>query len=201
MIGIDPFDQPDVEDAKIQTRQLIEAYEKSGALAPEKAFFEDDDVALFAPLPIEGGNLAALLKAHFASARAGNYAGFLVYCERNAADEALVEQMRVAVRDTKKVATIAGFGPRFLHSTGQAYKGGPKTGAVPGDHPRRRPPTSRSRATGELRHRPARAGARRSRRARLARPARAARASEEREDRARAAGPGVEDGPRGLIGK
>ncbi|HLZ79641.1 MAG TPA: bifunctional transaldolase/phosoglucose isomerase [Sphingomonas sp.] len=128
MIGIDPFDQPDVEDAKIQTRQLIEAYEKTGALSPETAFFEDDDFALFGPQPIEGGNLAAILKAHFAPARAGNYAGFLVYCERNAADEALVEQMRVAVRDKKKVATVAGFGPRFLHSTGQAYKGGPRTG-------------------------------------------------------------------------
>ena len=128
LIDIDPFDQPDVEDAKIQTRQLIEAYEKTGALAPEKAFFEDGDFAFYAPSPIDGGNPAAILKAHFASARAGNYAGFLVYCERNAADEAVVEQMRVAVRDKKKVATIAGFGPRFLHSTGQAYKGGPKTG-------------------------------------------------------------------------
>jgi transaldolase/glucose-6-phosphate isomerase len=128
VIGIDPFDQPDVEDAKIQTRQLIEAYEQSGHLAPEKAFYEDSDFAFFAPSPIEGGNAAAILKAHFAPARAGNYAGFLVYCERNAAHEALVEQMRVRVRDAKKVATIAGFGPRFLHSTGQAYKGGPKTG-------------------------------------------------------------------------
>ena len=128
VIGIHPFDQPDVEDAKIQTRQLIEAYEKSGALSPETAFFEDGDFAFFAPSTIEGGDAVAILKTHFASAKAGDYAGFLVYCERNAADEALVEQMRVAVRDAKRVATVAGFGPRFLHSTGQAYKGGPKTG-------------------------------------------------------------------------
>ncbi len=128
VIGIDPFDQPDVEDAKIQTRQLIEAYEKSGQLAPETAFFEDGDFAFFAPKPVEGGDAAAIIKAHFASAKAGDYAGFLVYCERNAANEAVVERIRVAVRDARKIATVAGFGPRFLHSTGQAYKGGPKTG-------------------------------------------------------------------------
>ncbi len=128
VIGINPFDQPDVEDAKIQTRQLIEAYEKTGQLAPANAFFEDGDFAFFAPKPVEGGDAAAILKAHFASAKAGDYAGFLVYCERNAANEAVVEQMRVAARDTSKLATVAGFGPRFLHSTGQAYKGGPKTG-------------------------------------------------------------------------
>jgi transaldolase / glucose-6-phosphate isomerase len=128
VIGIDPFDQPDVEDAKIQTRQLIEAYETSGALAPETAFFEDGDFAFFAPAKIEGDDAAAILKAHFASAKAGDYAGFLVYCERNAAHEALIERMREGLRDAKAVATVAGFGPRFLHSTGQAYKGGPKTG-------------------------------------------------------------------------
>ena len=128
VIGIDPFDQPDVEDAKILTRQLIEAYEKSGELKPETAFFEDADFAFFAPAKMEGGDAAAILKTYFASAKAGDYAGFLAYCERNAEREAEIAAMRVAVRDAKKVATIAGFGPRFLHSTGQVYKGGPKTG-------------------------------------------------------------------------
>jgi len=128
VIGIHPFDQPDVEDAKIQTRQLIEAYEQSGALSPETAFFEDGDFAFFAPKAIEGGDAAAILKAHFATAKAGDYAGFLVYCERDATNEAVIEGMRVAVRNAKHVATVAGFGPRFLHSTGQAYKGGPRTG-------------------------------------------------------------------------
>ena len=128
VIGIDPFDQPDVEDAKIQTRDLIGEYEKSGQLAPEEAFFEDGDFAFFAPEPVAGDDAAAILKAHFASAKSGDYAGFLVYCERNAEHEAVVEAMRVVVRDTHKIATVAGFGPRFLHSTGQAYKGGPKTG-------------------------------------------------------------------------
>ncbi|MET0271235.1 MAG: transaldolase, partial [Sphingomonas sp.] len=72
---------------------------------------------------------AALLQLHFASLKPGDYAGFLAYVERDDANEALIADMRVAVRDAKDVATVAGFGPRFLHSTGQAYKGGPVTGA------------------------------------------------------------------------
>jgi len=128
IIGIDPFDQPDVEDAKIQTRELIEAYEKSGSLKPETPFYEDGDFAFFAPGKVEGGDAAAILKAHLSTAQAGDYVGFLAYIERNEAHEAAIEAMRVDVRDAKTVATVAGFGPRFLHSTGQAYKGGPKEG-------------------------------------------------------------------------
>ncbi|WP_298689811.1 bifunctional transaldolase/phosoglucose isomerase [uncultured Sphingomonas sp.] len=128
VIGIDPFDQPDVEDAKIQTRQLIDKYEESGQLEPETAFFEDSDFAFFAPSAIAGDDATAILKAHFGTAKPKDYAGFLVYCERNAAHEAAIEAMRVKVRDTHTIATVAGFGPRFLHSTGQAYKGGPKEG-------------------------------------------------------------------------
>jgi transaldolase/glucose-6-phosphate isomerase len=128
LIGIDPFDQPDVEDAKIQTKQLIGEYEKSGSLAPETAFFEDGDFAFFAPEAVEGSDATAILKSVLGTAKAGDYVGFLLYIERNAAHEAEVERVRVKVRDAKKVATIAGFGPRFLHSTGQAYKGGPKSG-------------------------------------------------------------------------
>jgi transaldolase/glucose-6-phosphate isomerase len=128
IIGIDPFDQPDVEDAKIQTRELIEAYEKSGSLKPETPFYEDGDFAFFAPAKIEGGDATAILKTHLSSAKPGDYVGFLAYIERNADHEATIEAMRVAVRDAKTVATVAGFGPRFLHSTGQAYKGGPKEG-------------------------------------------------------------------------
>jgi transaldolase/glucose-6-phosphate isomerase len=130
VIGIDPFDQPDVEDAKVKTRELVDAYEKSGSLAPETAFHEDGELAFFAPGdhgfaptdPVE------ILRTHFASLEAGNYFGFLAYIERNDEHEAAIARMREAVVKAKGVATVAGFGPRFLHSTGQAYKGGPKTG-------------------------------------------------------------------------
>jgi transaldolase/glucose-6-phosphate isomerase len=131
VIGIDPFDQPDVEDAKIATRKLVDAYEASGALEPEKAAAQNDDFAVFLAGEDEFAptDPAELLRLHFASLAPGNYAGFLAYIERNEADAAAIAAMRVAVRDATAVATVAGFGPRFLHSTGQAYKGGPATGA------------------------------------------------------------------------
>ena len=130
VIGIDPFDQPDVEDAKIKTRELVDAYEASGSLAPETPFYEDDAIALFAPgdHSFAATDLAHVLRAHFASANPGDYVGFLAYVERNAAHEAAIARMRQAVVEARNVATVAGFGPRFLHSTGQAYKGGPKNG-------------------------------------------------------------------------
>jgi transaldolase/glucose-6-phosphate isomerase len=130
VIGIDPFDQPDVEDAKIKTRELVDAYEASGSLAPETAFHEDAEIAFFAPGEHEFAptDPVEILRTHFASADPGDYVGFLVYHERNDAHEAAVARMRDAVVQARGVATVAGFGPRFLHSTGQAYKGGPKSG-------------------------------------------------------------------------
>ncbi len=131
VIGINPFDQPDVEAAKVATRKLVDAYEASGLLEPETPVAQDADFALFQPAreaharddPIE------LLRQHFGGLGAGDYAGFLAYIERNDANAAAIADMRVAVRDARTVATVAGFGPRFLHSTGQAYKGGPATGS------------------------------------------------------------------------
>nr|WP_315383667.1 bifunctional transaldolase/phosoglucose isomerase [uncultured Sphingomonas sp.] len=129
VIGIDPFDQPDVEDAKVATRKLVDAYEASGALDPEQPVAENADFALYASKGQSlAGSPASLLADHFGGLVSGDYAGFLAYIERNDADTAALTAMRVAVRDAKQVATVAGFGPRFLHSTGQAYKGGPSGG-------------------------------------------------------------------------
>jgi transaldolase/glucose-6-phosphate isomerase len=128
VIGIDPFNQPDVEAAKISTRKLIDAYEASGALEPETPVAGTADFSVFAA---EGSGMSAaeLLRRHFAALGANDYAGFLAYIERDVANAKYITGIRAAVRDAKRVATVAGFGPRFLHSTGQAYKGGPATGA------------------------------------------------------------------------
>jgi transaldolase / glucose-6-phosphate isomerase len=129
VIGIDPFDQPDVEDAKIATRELIDKYEESGALAPETPFHQDAAMAFSAPGEASSGaDPVEILRSHFAKVSPGDYVGFLVYLERNDAHEAAIARMRGEVVHAKHVATVAGFGPRFLHSTGQAYKGGPKSG-------------------------------------------------------------------------
>jgi transaldolase/glucose-6-phosphate isomerase len=131
VIGIDPFDQPDVEDAKLATRKLVDAYEASGTLQPETPIGETDDFAIYAPShgKPEPADPSALLARHFAGLSSGDYVGFLAYIERDPGNEAAITRMRIAVRAACGVATVAGFGPRFLHSTGQAYKGGPGGGA------------------------------------------------------------------------
>jgi transaldolase / glucose-6-phosphate isomerase len=135
IIGINPFDQPDVEASKIKTRELTAAYEKSGSLPAEKALFEERGIKIFADpkngealAKESGGTLAGWLKAHLSRLHAGDYCGLLAYIERNKAHRDVLQDIRVLIRDRKKVATCVGFGPRFLHSTGQAYKGGPNSG-------------------------------------------------------------------------
>jgi transaldolase / glucose-6-phosphate isomerase len=133
LLGIDPFDQPDVEASKNKTRELTSAYERSGQLPPEAALFEGGGLTLFADeknrKAIEkASTLVECLAAHFGRIREGDYCALLAYVERNARHHAALQDIRVLIRDRKRVATCLGFGPRFLHSTGQAYKGGPNTG-------------------------------------------------------------------------
>ncbi len=128
ILGINAFNQPDVEASKIATRNLTNEYEQKGSLPPEKPFFSADGVSLFANDAIRGDSLASILKTHLNRIGKGDYFALLAYIEMNDAHEAASQSMRTAVRDKKKSATVLGFGPRFLHSTGQAYKGGPNTG-------------------------------------------------------------------------
>ncbi|MGH7022904.1 MAG: hypothetical protein ACREEB_04835, partial [Caulobacteraceae bacterium] len=131
VIGIDPFDQPDVEASKVKARELTDAYEKGEAPAKAKPLFAEDGVAVYADgadLKPAEQDLEAFLEAHFARAGEGDYVGLLAWIERNAAHTAALEAMRARIRDKLKTATVLGFGPRFLHSTGQAYKGGPNSG-------------------------------------------------------------------------
>jgi transaldolase / glucose-6-phosphate isomerase len=141
ILGINAFNQPDVEASKIVTKQLTSAYESSGSLPPEKPIVEESGFKLFtdevnaAALakaastgPASDGALKNYLRAHLARLGAGDYFALLGYVEMNAEHEALLQSLRITVRDRKRVATCLGFGPRFLHSTGQAYKGGPNSG-------------------------------------------------------------------------
>jgi transaldolase / glucose-6-phosphate isomerase len=86
----------------------------------------DGQLSFFAAEEAAGGT--ALLKKLFGQLTPGGYLGFLAYIDRNDAHDAALGAMRAAVRDARRIATVAGFGPRFLHSTGQAYKGGPPGG-------------------------------------------------------------------------
>jgi transaldolase/glucose-6-phosphate isomerase len=133
ILGINPFDQPDVEASKDKTRELTAAYELSGRLTPETALFDEHGLTLFADernrhAIKSAATLVECLAAHFARIQEGDYCAFLAYVERNKLHRDALQDIRVLIRDRKRVATCLGFGPRFLHSTGQAYKGGPNTG-------------------------------------------------------------------------
>ena len=134
VIGINPFDQPDVEASKIETRRLTDEFEKTGALPREQPIATDGGIALFADeanaasLAAAPRTLEGILRAHFARAGAGDYVALLAYIEMSAANAAALQSVRRRVRDARRTATTLGFGPRFLHSTGQAYKGGPNSG-------------------------------------------------------------------------
>jgi len=133
IIGINAFNQPDVEASKVETRKLTSEYEATGSLPAELPFFEEKGIKLFADeknaAALKGGaKLADVLKSHISRLGAGDYFAVIGYITMNAANEKTLQTMRHAVRDQKKVATVLGFGPRFLHSTGQAYKGGPNSG-------------------------------------------------------------------------
>ena len=132
IIGIDAFDQPDVEASKIETRKLTDAYARDGSLPAETPFLEEGGVKLFADPAntgaLKGGTLADVLRRHFSRLRPGDYAAVLAYVQRDDENRATLQSMRMAIRDARHVATVAEFGPRFLHSTGQTYKGGPASG-------------------------------------------------------------------------
>jgi len=137
IIGINAFNQPDVEASKIATRNLTSEYEKNDSLPAEKPVVEDGGIKLFtdeknaAELAKAAGSdqsLAGYLKAHLARIKVGDYFAVLGYIQMNDENETSLQSVRHAVRDEKRVATCLGFGPRFLHSTGQAYKGGPNSG-------------------------------------------------------------------------
>jgi transaldolase/glucose-6-phosphate isomerase len=133
ILGINPFNQPDVEASKVETRKLTTEYEANGKLPAEAPFFEAGSIKLFADekntaFLKNGGKLADILRAHLSRIGPGDYFAVLGYITMNSQNERALQGIRNQVRDAKKVATCLGFGPRFLHSTGQAYKGGPNSG-------------------------------------------------------------------------
>ncbi len=137
ILGINPFNQPDVEASKIATRRLTDGYERTGSLPGEEPIAEGESLRLFTDrknaddLTRDSGGdraIGSLIGAHLRRMSRGDYLGLLAYVERNEMHDAALQGIRHAVRDALGVATCLGYGPRFLHSTGQAYKGGPNSG-------------------------------------------------------------------------
>jgi len=137
IMGINPFNQPDVESAKIEARKITDEYEQTGELPEEIPFYEENGIrlitneenaALLDQYVGEEKSLAKYLEAHLARLEENDYFALLAYIEMNTENEKALQAIREKVLETKLVATCLGFGPRFLHSTGQAYKGGGNNG-------------------------------------------------------------------------
>jgi glucose-6-phosphate isomerase len=134
LLRINPFDQPDVEASKVITRELTSEFEQTGSLPHEEPILEQDGIKLFTDranaeaLLKDGKTLGAALRAHIDRLRPGDYFGLLAYVPMYPQYEGTLQEIRKEILESKQVATVLGFGPRFLHSTGQAYKGGANSG-------------------------------------------------------------------------
>lgn len=136
VLGINPFNQPDVEASKVATRRLTDEYQKTGVLPSETPVLEEDGLSLFTDADNENAiasrarskSVKEYLKAHLERLGGGDYFAVNAYLEMNGENEQELAALRRAVRDSKRVATTLGYGPRFLHSTGQLHKGGANTG-------------------------------------------------------------------------
>ena len=130
-LGIDPFDQPNVQESKDATTALLDAYRRDGALPAPAPFVAEPGLAAYldpaaigdAPLTVAGA-----VRDLLTSAAPGDYVALLAYLPSDPDTVAALQRMRSEVRTRLGVATTLGFGPRFLHSTGQLHKGGPDTG-------------------------------------------------------------------------
>jgi hypothetical protein len=133
LMGIDPFDEPNVQESKDYTKSLLESYEKQGKLPPPADILSSDGLTLIGDqeaLSRAGfeGTLESGINAFLSTARPGDYVAFLAYIPSTGEQEELLLNARLAVRDALRVTTTFGYGPRFLHSTGQLHKGGSNKG-------------------------------------------------------------------------
>ena len=134
VLGVNPFDQPDVEMGKVATKTLTDQLESHGSLPVERPCAEGQGLRLFAAdaylvtLQSATDSVDRLMRAHLHSLRSGDYFALLAYLDMNLINAEALSRIRHAVRKVQHVATCLSFGPQYLHSTGQFYKGGPNTG-------------------------------------------------------------------------
>lgn len=124
-LHIDAFDEPNVQESKDNTNSVLARYEKEGALPQDRPAASGDGITVFGNV---SGSPGDALRQHLDTARHGDYVALMAYLTPNAANEAAVQRLRTQIRNHHRIATTFGFGPRFLHSTGQLHKGGPNTG-------------------------------------------------------------------------
>jgi hypothetical protein len=127
-LGINPFDQPNVQESKDATKALLEKYKNDGQLPEQKAAAKDGQLTVYASGAPAAESVEEVLRTHCAQIKPDDYFALLAYLEETPEHTAALQEIRVTVREATKVATTMGYGPRFLHSTGQLHKGGPDSG-------------------------------------------------------------------------
>ena len=128
LLGINPFDQPDVQESKDNTRRLMEIFRKKGRLPGQEVLVEEQGCQIFGEIASKRQTLADTTRVHLDRVREGDYVALSAYIPETGEHDQLLEAIRLRVRDVLKVATAVGYGPRFLHSTGQLHKGGTDNG-------------------------------------------------------------------------
>jgi len=132
VIGIDAFDQPNVQESKDNTKRLLEEYKQNGALPEQELAAENNGLKVYCEAETREAlgttSLADFIVAHLKRASSGDYIALLGYVQETGEHDELLQALRTHLRDGLKVATTTGYGPRFLHSTGQLHKGGPPSG-------------------------------------------------------------------------
>jgi transaldolase/glucose-6-phosphate isomerase len=126
ILGVNAFDQPNVERSKKITKAKIAEFQAKGKLKEGKPVWKKDGVLVFSSASVTGASLKSVLNGFLKKAKAGGYVAINAYLPRNGEMIAALQNLRVAVRAKTGNAVTAGFGPRFQHSTGQFHKGGPK---------------------------------------------------------------------------
>ncbi len=128
ILGVNAFDQPNVEDAKVQARAQIDAYSQKGVLDEGEAAWEGENGKIFTNADLAVTSLKSAFDSFLALGQEGDYVSIHAYLPRNEQTSASLQKLRDAVQEKTGLATTLGFGPRFLHSTGQLHKGGANNG-------------------------------------------------------------------------
>ncbi len=126
LMHINPFDQPNVQESKDKTREMLDYYSRQSRLPHRDPDLIEDELTVYGDPG--AGSVRDALAALFARVNPRDYVGVMAYLPRTASTDDALAAMRADIRDELRVATTAGYGPRFLHSTGQLHKGGPNTG-------------------------------------------------------------------------
>ena len=128
-LGINPFDQPNVQEAKDATKELLSGFTRRGHLDPRNTLAADELITIYGPDDApKAESVEQVLRNHLATIKPGDYIAFLNYIEETPDTDRAFQELRTVLRDRTHCATTVGYGPRFLHSTGQLHKGGPATG-------------------------------------------------------------------------